>query len=86
MSRPLSAQIDQLSLPAASAGEAERIAGAMQAALDRMFAADSDAGTEWRRSLDQVTVELPAGGSCEEMGATIARAVRDRLAITDEAR
>ena len=85
MTQPLSIQIDQLSLPVASPREAARVARAMQAELERMFADDLAAGLAWRGSVDRLALELPEGRSCEETGSAIARAVRDRLSATDRA-
>jgi hypothetical protein len=83
VSAPLSILIEEMVLPAASPREANRIAGALQASLERLYAADAAAGVAWRSSLDRLTLEMPEGRGCDETGRALARALRDRLAAPE---
>lgn len=83
MTASLSIVIEELSLPAASPREAAMVAEAMRASLERLYSADSAAGLAWRNSLDRLSLDLPEGRGCEETGAAIARALRDRLAAPE---
>jgi hypothetical protein len=83
---PLAIRIDQLSLPAGTPREAERVAAAMQASLESLFAEDRALGLAWDGSIDEIVLDLPDGRSCEQTGAAIARAIRDRLASPERTR
>ena len=86
MTASFTLSIDSLSLPFGGEAEAVIVARSMTATLEELRVKDTASGIAWREMIDTVSLEVRDGLGAQETGQALARHLRDRLVILEDAR